>query len=127
MRRALFVVFFTGSIFASPYFTNGFVKPGTYEFVGKDIQGAPYSGRLIIETCGENYKVTWKENFRVLSTGIGILRGEIFSVSFCDLDGSNGIVSYEMISNYEMEGGWARMNGESRGIERLNFISPNLD
>ena len=131
MRKIMWALALTCCLtggYGSPYFTNGFVKTGTYECVGKGIDNNPYSCRVIIENYGKNYRVIWKENFCVLFTGIGILRGDVFCVSFSDLDSmKKGIFSYEMISNFELEGDWAGMDDHSRGLEKLTFISPYTD
>lgn len=128
MSKAMWVIgaiFYLNGIYGSPYFTNGYVKSGTYEFIGRDAEGNPYSGRAIIKEYGKNYRVVWKDKFEVLCIGIGILRNDVFSVSFSDLKGGGkGVISYEMVSNFELAGEWAEMNDQLFGLEKLTYISP---
>lgn len=118
------MIFSFSTAYSSIYFTNGYIKTGTYESRTTDsVTGQVFVGRVIIEPYGTNYRIIWKENDRIILTGIGILKGDIFSVSFCDLDGNKkGVLAYELVSNYELNGKWAYMNDCVSGTERLMYL-----
>lgn len=128
MRRALSLLVAVGCLafstaYSTMYFTNGFIKPGTYESNTTDaVTGEIFTGRVTIEPFGSNYRILWLENDRIILTGIGILKGDVFSVSFCNLEGDKkGVSSYELVSNYELRGSWALMDDITSGEERLVY------
>ena len=55
---------------------------GEYTSVGAGANGASLIQDVEIERRGDTYVVTWKRNNATASTGIGLLTGDIFSVSW---------------------------------------------
>jgi len=101
---------------------------GTYRSVTRGSESPDiYRGKVLIEKCGTNYRVTWKdENGSAILTGIGILKDEIFSVAFTDENGyQKGVASYRIkwFWNDELDGTWAYMNDSKTGTEKLVFES----
>ena len=102
---------------------------GTYNLSGTNNRSgtSAYHGQVIIESFGQNYRVTWLIGSTQCQSGIGILDDDqtILSVAFWD-SGKNdyGIASFDILSDYELEGKWASYNSSSYGRERLMFVSP---
>lgn len=104
------------------------LKEGVYKLEGYN-QGSHninYRGEVWIESKGSNYELTWLigSSRSQSQYGIGILAGNVLSVSFYDLSSSNfsGVVSYVIISDWEIEGKWAQKGSGTYGVEKLTFL-----
>jgi len=111
---------------------HAYLNTGRYELSGsKDSSGIiDYTGEMIIERQGENYRITRYLDGYQSEVGIGILKegglfqNDILSVAFCDLTGDVwGVISYEVLSAYELEGKWASSEAYTSGREFLTWVS----
>jgi len=105
---------------------------GTYDLVGTNSRtgNVAYTGQVIIEPFGHNYRVIWMIGSSQVQGGIGVLNDDetVLSVAYSDTSsGDKGVVSFDILSCIELEGKWASMNDSSYGRERLLWVSLYTD
>jgi hypothetical protein len=129
MRKAIFLMAGILCLSFSTAFSG--LYTGTYRSVTTDSQtNQVYTGKVIIERCGRNYRLTWKEDNRTILTGIGVLNGSVLSVAFTDPAGTQrGVMSYRLgfWFDSELEGTWAYFDDRGTGTERLTYLNSYLD
>lgn len=98
------------------------IKPGTYELRGSNTPSGhlDYRGEVTIVPQGENYALIWKIGRSQTQVGVGILHKNILSVSYVDTSrGVSGVMSFQLLSDDELEGKWAGLNDTIYGREYL--------
>jgi hypothetical protein len=74
-----------------------------------------------IEKLGDGYKVTWMYDGGGSDTGIGILNGDVFSVSWKKM-ASHFIYSLNVRPNGNLSGRWFSVEGETNKTAEENWI-----
>ncbi len=94
-----------------------------YESKGKNPDGTDYKGVVVIQKYGDTYRVAWHYGSGTVPVlGMGILKGDIFSVSyFITLQAD--IVSVGLVS-YRVEGD--RLVGEWTVLGADGFVFPEV-
>jgi hypothetical protein len=99
------------------------LKTGTYDLAGgtSNWGGSSYTGEVVIAPQGDNYKVLWRIGNRQAQVGFGVLRDDILSVAFTDLDDNTfwGVASYRVKPFGELEGIWASSTDHNQKPEYL--------
>lgn len=129
MRKSFFLI--AGILCLSFSTAYSALYTGTYRSVTTDSQtNQVYTGKVIIENCGRNYRLTWKEDNRTILSGIGVLNNGVLSVAFEDPSGAQkGVMSYTvgLWWNSELEGKWAYFDDRGTGRETLTYLNRYLD
>lgn len=102
------------------------MKVGTYELIGSNDESdvTHYRGKVIIAQQGTNYSLLWKIGSNQVQVGVGMLHDDLLSVAYFDvMHQAGGVVSYHCISEDEIEGKWASLQGTSYGRESLIWKS----
>lgn len=98
------------------------IKPGTYELRGSNNASGhlDYRGEVMIVPQGDNYALLWKIGRSQTQVGVGILHKNILSVSYVDTSkGASGVMSFQVVSEDELDGKWAGLNDTIYGREYL--------
>lgn len=85
---------------------------GSYDCEGRNAEGAVYRGKVEIVKKRDIYMVRWRIGQNDTYEGVGILTGDVLSVSY--FGGIEGIVVYTAKGNQILEGRWAVRNGDGR-------------
>ena len=98
------------------------IKSGTYELRGSNDSSGhlDYRGEVVILPQGDNYALMWKIGRSQTQVGVGILHKNILSVSYIDTSrGAAGVMSFQVVSEDELDGKWAGLNDTIYGREYL--------
>jgi len=106
-------------IFLSPMAAFGLEIEGQYNCEGSSLgTTGVYKGTVSIIKNGEAYNVTWTIGTQTY-IGVGILKGNIFSVGYTSSDKSwFGVIVYK-ISEGTFTGTWAMNGGKKLSSEKL--------
>ncbi|MDX2264989.1 MAG: hypothetical protein NW215_08465 [Hyphomicrobiales bacterium] len=85
---------------------------GDYLCEGRNASGGVYRGAVTIVRKGDVYLVDWRIGERDTYKGIGVLTGDVLSVSY--YGGITGVVAYAVGDNGVLEGKWAVLEGDGR-------------
>lgn len=83
---------------------------GTYDCDGVEMDGNRYTAKVEIQRVGEAYTVTWAKGPGLMAIGVGLRKGNVFSVSFAN-KGMAGIAVYEITKPGKLEGQWTEVGG----------------
>ena len=104
------------------------LKTGTYSLLGSNPgsdTAFTYKGSVTIANLGSNYSVQWDIGEEQVQKGIGILSGDVLSVSYYDTTRMQaGVVSYRLTQENQMIGQWAGYDQENQGQEWLTWEAP---
>jgi hypothetical protein len=84
---------------------------GNYEGKGTGPNGAAYEAKVEISKNGDTYAVKWELAGNETYEGIGILEGDIFSVSYTAGGNGHGIVAYK-VTKGKLDGKWSPGDGK---------------
>lgn len=103
---------------------------GTYALVGRGAgQSGNYAGTVKIssrESTSNVFDLQWNITTGQMQIGVGILSGDILSVSYYedDADGNIkdiGVVSYRVVDSSHLQGQWTSVQGGTAGVEQLTL------
>ncbi len=123
-QRVLFFIVFSGAV---AFGAQEPIALGVYKLKGSNpIQSSrQYSGKIVIQKEGANYRVTWMigDNFNQSQLGIGILTDAVLSVGYLDTSGRDfGVVSMKVINSKLLKGKWSSIFSDgSFGEEEFEF------
>ena len=108
---------------------------GTYALIGRGAgQAENYAGTVSIAKRGTTnniYDLVWRITSGQAQSGVGILTGNVLSISYYEaLDpygsvADIGVVSYKVTDASHLEGEWTSVLGGRAGIEQLT-LAPQL-
>jgi hypothetical protein len=110
LRVIALFVFFT--VAAQPAFAFRIDVTGDYNCEGRNAGGGVYRGAVSIVRKGDVYLVDWRIGQSDNYKGIGLLNGNILSVSY--YGGIIGVVVYTAEQNGTLNGRWAVLQGDGR-------------
>lgn len=105
------------------------LSTGTYTLTGYGASQSSYTGTVTIKKRPETertYDLTWSVASGQMQIGVGILSGDILSVSYYELQADEsirdiGVVSYRVVDSSHLEGEWASVQGGAIGKEYLSL------
>ncbi len=96
---------------------------GNYDCEGRNADGGAYRGQVEIVRKRDIYLVRWRVGSDDVYDGVGILTGDVLSVSYSGA--ISGIVVYEVKDEQTLAGRWAINSGDGRVfVENLTRKSP---
>ncbi len=111
------------------------IEFGVYKLKGTNPDGVKrYTGKIVIQREGANYRVTWFIGPDALQAqvGIGILEDKVLSIGYMDASGDDfGVVSMKVINSKTLKGKWASIFsqgtfGEEEFIFEKEEVPQNL-
>jgi hypothetical protein len=92
-------------------------------------QSGNYAGTVTIssrESTSDVFDLTWNITSGQMQLGVGILVGDVLSVSYYETDASSsikdiGVVSYRVIDGQHLQGQWSSVQGGTAGVEELTL------
>ena len=105
------LLFVAGSAFAQSI-------GGLYDIQGTNFDGSPYGGEArITQTSKVTCEIVWYTG-NVTSSGICMRSGNVFSAGY-ELDGSIGLVIYDVQGDGSLDGSWTIAGRNGVGYELL--------
>ncbi|MCS7045191.1 MAG: TIGR03067 domain-containing protein [Gemmataceae bacterium] len=83
---------------------------GTYRSVSTELDGTKHVAAAIVERVGDAYLVTYIKDQKVAYLGIGLRKGDVFSLSWMS-QGRVGITMYRIESNTRLVGHYTQLGG----------------
>lgn len=91
-------------------------KNGQYDVEGKNVDGSPYRGKLMMQKTGDTFQVQWTVAGQTYN-GVGFMSGDLLVIGY-GFGQAFGTVEYHIIGN-KAKGRWAMGGGSQLGIENL--------
>lgn len=109
----------------SPLFKTGTYALQGYRSSEASASDAPdYIGTITIDRVGESYNLEWHIKNGQVQRGVGILTGNVLSVSYVDVVGGIddiGVASYTLLDDDSLYGPWTSFFSRDVGREYLRW------
>jgi len=92
---------------------------GRYAGGGTNPDGSTYKCEVEVKPAGKVYQVMWYLDGNPAYEGMGILKGNTFTVGFANNAGY-GVVAYTVNSDGSLDGVWAGKGANKAGSEKLS-------
>ncbi len=97
---------------------------GLYMSTGQNPNGSDYKGGVHIRLEGQVYVLTWISPAGVNQFGVGILTGDVLSVSYVNVESQKaspgGVIAYSILTDGRFVGEWTNLGKEKNDPYIIN-------